>query len=655
MGLKKSSRLPSGSSAEQRRRSPATKRQGTNADVATRTLAVRARRAVERLRADALALEQEFAGVLRHTAPELRTSARNLLHYLAVRQHDVRSLQADLATLGLSSLGRLEAHTMASLDAVLELLDRLCGGDLPNDRRNTAAPCSIGEGNASLARHTDAILGPARAGRQARIMVTMPSEAAQDPSYVRDLVLQGMDIMRINCAHDGPAAWAQMIRHLRSAEKTLHRRCLVSFDLAGPKLRTGPIQPGVSVAKWRPKKNRLGQMVAPARVRFSTLPTEGEPGETVVPVAGDMVSNARIGDQITLVDARGRDRVLAVIETTEAACLCEARETAYVIPRTRLVLKRNKRTIGHAIVGAMPALPEPIQLRAGDVLDIVRGEVLGRPAVLDELGRTTDPAVVGCSLPEVFRCVRPGHRVFLDDGRISGVIRRVEPDRLRVRVTHAIGGVAKLRDEKGINLPDTDLKLPALTAKDKEDLAFVARHADMVAMSFVQRPEDIRELLSQLRKHKVPDLCIVLKIETLQAFSRLPALLLSAMRRPGVAVMVARGDLGVEVGFERLAEVQEEILWLCEAAHMPVVWATQVLESLAKGGMPSRAEVTDAAMGSRAECVMLNKGPYIVKTLRFLCDVLNRMGAHQSKKTSLLRKLKISDMHPATLGAHRTD
>jgi pyruvate kinase len=107
---------------------------------------------------------------------------------------------------------------------------------------------------------------------------------------------------------------------------------------------------------------------------------------------------------------------------------------------------------------------------------------------------------------------------------------------------------------------------------------------------------------------------------------------------------VARGDLGVEVGFERLSEVQEEILWLCEAAHVPVVWATQVLESLAKGGMPSRAEVTDAAMGSRAECVMLNKGPYIQTALKFLCDVLKRMAAHHSKKTPLLRKLKISNL-----------
>jgi pyruvate kinase len=116
------------------------------------------------------------------------------------------------------------------------------------------------------------------------------------------------------------------------------------------------------------------------------------------------------------------------------------------------------------------------------------------------------------------------------------------------------------------------------------------------------------------------------------------------MRRPVIAVMVARGDLGVEIGFERMAEIQEEILWLCEAAHVPVIWATQVLESLVKRGLPSRAEVTDAAMSGRAECVMLNKGPHILLALDFLSDVLARMEGHHSKKSSLMRKLSVAEM-----------
>ena len=90
-------------------------------------------------------------------------------------------------------------------------------------------------------------------------------------------------------------------------------------------------------------------------------------------------------------------------------------------------------------------------------------------------------------------------------------------------------------------------------------------------------------------------------------------------------------------------EVQEEILWMCEAAHMPVIWATQVLEGLAKKGLPTRAEVTDAGMGARAECVMLNKGPNIVETVQTLHDILQRMQAHQSKKRSMFRRLRMAD------------
>jgi len=128
-------------------------------------------------------------------------------------------------------------------------------------------------------------------------------------------------------------------------------------------------------------------------------------------------------------------------------------------------------------------------------------------------------------------------------------------------------------------------------------------------------------------------------IENTVAFENLPELLLQAMRSAQVGVMIARGDLAVEIGFERLSEVQEEIMWVCEAAHVPVIWATQVLDTLARTGYPSRAEITDAAMSARAECVMLNKGPFIADALGMLDSILTRMRGHHDKKRSLLRRL----------------
>ena len=217
-----------------------------------------------------------------------------------------------------------------------------------------------------------------------------------------------------------------------------------------------------------------------------------------------------------------------------------------------------------------------------------------------------------------------------------------------VEIVHAATQASKLGSAKGINLPESDLGIGAMTEKDRRDLDFVAQHADIVGLSFVRRPEDVLELQQELAVRGKSQIGIILKIESRQGFDQLPLIMIAALRHHPVGIMVARGDLAVEVGFERLAEVQEEILWLSEAAHIPVTWATQVLETLAKTGIPSRAEVTDAAMGVRAECVMLNKGEHIVDTLRFLDHILHRMQAHHLKKRSMLRRLAVAQVNQAS-------
>jgi pyruvate kinase len=209
-----------------------------------------------------------------------------------------------------------------------------------------------------------------------------------------------------------------------------------------------------------------------------------------------------------------------------------------------------------------------------------------------------------------------------------------------VDIVQARDAGEQLAADKGINFPDSQLDLPALTEKDLQDLKTVAEVADLVGLSFVQEPAEIDRLLRALHGLKRSDMGLVLKIETLRGFDNLPALMLAAMAAPSAGVMIARGDLAVECGFERMAEIQEEVLCCAEAAHMPVIWATQVLETLGKTGMPSRAEISDASMGERAECVMLNKGPYVTEAIRALDDILKRMAGHQAKKSPQLRALR---------------
>jgi pyruvate kinase len=238
--------------------------------------------------------------------------------------------------------------------------------------------------------------------------------------------------------------------------------------------------------------------------------------------------------------------------------------------------------------------------------------------------------------------IEPGDRLFIDDGKIGGRIESVDHLAARVRITQAKPGGSAVRADRGINLPDSHLDLPALTPKDRTDLQSVARLADIVALSFAERPGDVAELDAELRRLGADRLGLVLKIETRRGFSGLPRLLLQGMETRPFGVLIARGDMAVECGYERLAEVQEEILWLCEAAHVPVIWATQVLDRLARKGLPTRAEVTDAAMAERAECVMLNKGPHILDAIALLDGILRRMASHQNKKTATLRPLSVT-------------
>jgi pyruvate kinase len=211
-----------------------------------------------------------------------------------------------------------------------------------------------------------------------------------------------------------------------------------------------------------------------------------------------------------------------------------------------------------------------------------------------------------------------------------------------VRIEHTRKPTEKLASDKGVNLPDTPLALPALSPEDLADLPFVAAHADVISLSFTNTAEDVALLRRRLVELEHPEIGAVLKIETRRGFDNLPDILLEALKFPACGVMIARGDLAAECGFERMAELQEEILWICEAAHVPVIWATEVLEGLAKRGHASRAEISDAAMSQAAECVMLNKGTYILEALRTLNDILHRMQDHQSKKRSMMRKLGLA-------------
>lgn len=612
------------------------------------------------------AAEAELAKV-----PQLRRrQAENLLHYAHLRTIDIRSLQNGLHDLGVTSLGSAESFTKGRLQIALHVLHALAGK--PSDINVAELIAADAHFDEALDLNASELFGPQREEVPARIMVTLPSEAAEDAELVAGFAEAGMDLARINCAHDGPQQWRQMIAHVAAAAQRVGREIPVSMDLAGPKVRTGDIEPGPQVARARVVRDAAGKVVAPAKIwltpRLEESPEpipEGLPGRPTLPLQVDAgwLEQLQEEDVITLHDARSAKRHFTVTQVRHngagvpIAALAEGQKNAYIADNT--LLRSNYEVTR---VGGVPPVVQRLRLHSGDRLILTtRQEETVLPRTAADIPR------VSCSLPQAVAALKPGDPVLFDDGVLTAEVIEItevasesesgEPEvhlDALLQVRHAKPNGQALAAHKGINLPDTDLPLPSLTDEDAQALRFVVEFGDIAAVSFIRTPADVEYVFEVLDRiaaeheaegrsdlaQRARDLGIVFKIETISGFTNLPEIITTALRRENTGLMIARGDLAVEVGFDRMAEVPGQILTLAQAAGIPTILGTQVLENMAKAGLPSRAEITDAAFALRAECVMLNKGPHITEAIQILNDLAHKMGRSQRKSRIMLRRIR---------------
>ncbi|WKT86812.1 pyruvate kinase [Thermosynechococcus sp. JY1339] len=221
------------------------------------------------------------------------------------------------------------------------------------------------------------------------------------------------------------------------------------------------------------------------------------------------------------------------------------------------------------------------QLPEGSI-ELVEGEQVHLVPLTEE-----ETQGIGIDYPYLAEEAQPGMQVLLDDGLLELVVEAIAGDRVTCRVVQ--GGTLKSR--KGVNLPDLNLRLPSLTDKDKQDIQFgIEQGVDIISLSFVRRAEDLWELREYLAAHGASDMPVLAKIEKPQAVENLSAIL-------GVAdaIMVARGDLGVEMRVEKVPLLQKQIIRECNYRSIPVITATQMLESMIHNPRPTRAEASDVA------------------------------------------------------------
>lgn len=450
--------------------------------------------------------EKDFGGLLDQVHPTQRANAVNLMHYLALRSLDIRELQDALHEVGLSSITSSESHVRGQLLAIMQHLGA---------KKTSENVFTYSTGKKSLAQKATALFGQKQIDSVPYIMLTFDTKMAEDYEKVKNMLQSGMNVARINCAHDDEATWFRMIEHVKRAEKITGLSCKIYMDLAGPKIRT--------------------------------------------------------------------------------------------------VLRKNKK----------------LKIAVGQNVSLVDENLLGQ-----------EKAAIGCSLAGVCEQLNPGEIVLFDDGLIEARVEKTEAGKAKLQILRISSKKPFIKAEKGINFPDSVLSTHALTEYDLACLSFIQQHADIVGYSFVRNTQDMAQLQQALGlEHQ---LGLVIKIETPEAVRNLPDLLFSGLKEKNIGVMIARGDLAVEIGFERMSEIQEEILWICEAAHVPVIWATQVLDTLNKSGVATRSEVTDAAHAALAECVMINKGNHIIRTVEALRNILIRSGGHHVKKRYTFRPLSIA-------------
>jgi pyruvate kinase len=259
------------------------------------------------------------------------------------------------------------------------------------------------------------------------------------------------------------------------------------------------------------------------------------------------------------------------------------------------------------------------KIRVGDLpaegIVLTEGESLTLVPIADFTGQTD---AVGIDYPYVAEEAEPGTQVLLDDGLLELRVEKVDGNSVRCKVVE--GGL--LKSHKGVNFPTLNLRLPSMTEKDKRDLDFgIEQDVDIISLSFVRKPEDI-QILKALLKEKGADIPVLAKLEKPQAIANLEAIVDECD-----AIMVARGDLGVEMSPEKVPLIQKQIIHLCNQKGIPVITATQMLDSMIHNPRPTRAEASDVANAimDGTDAVMLSGesavGDYPLESVKMLARI----------------------------------
>jgi pyruvate kinase len=572
---------------------------------------------------------------------EQNQSIQNLQAYIALRSQDISELQNALANLSLSSLGRAQSCVINSINQDIFILSKLLHKEYTQTTYDKNA-LNYDDAKKIMLKNSE-IFGSASQKFKTKVMVTLPSEAADSPKLIGDIIHKGASVVRINTAHDNASVWNKMALKVKEENIKQNKETKIYVDLAGPKNRTQKIEKIFTpfrIGSWRDPKE---VEILPASQEFA-LTKKGQKDNfgnrlSTLVVSDELFEKCKDTPKLTIDDFERETTQSYNITNRSGRIFIKANKKITIFENTTVEIESsNNNNIIMSKLYNYELLPQPIRLFKSQKIIITNKEILGQANF--QYGDTIYASIIGCSNKEIFSFVNIGDEIFIDDGKIGTKVIDTNDLGLVCEVFLAKEKGTILKEEKGINFPNTDLSIDAITQEDKKNFEDIVQFADIIGVSFAQTSDDIKMLQEMLVSKDKTSTAIAPKIETKTALRNLPNILKTLVQWESYALMIARGDLAIEVGFDNLPYIQEEILGICEAAHVPVIYATQILEGKMKNNLPSRAEVTDAATAQRADCVMLNKGPYVTDTVVILRTILRQMHTLFQKNRQLLCSCK---------------
>jgi len=495
--------------------------------------------------------EQDMADELSFVASKNLVHARNLIHYTGLKRQDITSLQPGLLALGLNPLDHPESNVLGTIDAVLGALTPIAE-PLP----------AFNPSGVTFEAHstTDTAI----------VMATLPPEAAHNYQVSLHLLDAGMNIARILSSRDDQHAWEKMIHNLRRASADSKKKCLIMLDLDST-IRIGEFRHHNPAIKIEPERNEKGQVVRNAVVRFVLPGHQPKPGIPEIPIEKVNYHLLKNNDSIYLRDSAERSRRMQITDVKKDYIEAETDKTIYLDSGIRIMFLRKSEIIDHANIGKLPSVEMQLTVFKGDELIITPPGSLGQPAIRNDKGQILQPASISCTCPELFTSVNPGERIFFNNGKLEGMIRKVKESEIQVKITQSGKMGNQLCCGQHLFFPDSNLHLPVLTPTVWQNLEFAAQHADLIGLSSSYTSGDLKLIHELMNEKSAKKIGVILKVETLSDLKNLPQLMLAGMQNDLFGVLVHPQKLAIGLQTERLGEIQTQLSNWCKAARIPVV------------------------------------------------------------------------------------